>query len=215
MNLKLLRLFLFAFVLPLSQNATAQCEYTLQMFDSFGDGWNGGSLTITSGASVYNFTLNNFTDDGTDSTVTFVVTNGAPFTLSWTSGIFDPEVAFSILDYDGNLVFQDDFPTPGALFSGIGFCPDCLKPVNVKIENIYDTRAKLRWTPVSLTPSLGWWVIYGPKGFVLNSGVGDSVYVTVPKVTLTGLAKKTDYDFYVIEQCDRTDASTAIGTFSF
>ena len=215
MNLKLLRLSLFAFFLPLLQTANAQCEYTLLMFDSFGDGWNGGSLKITSGTAVYNFTLNNIDDDGIDSSVTFVVTNGAPLNLSWSAGIFDAEVSFILFDYDGNIVYQDLFPGQGNLFSGIGFCPDCLKPVNVKIENVYDTRAKLRWTPASLNPALGWWVIYGPKGFVPGPGVGDTAYVTVPKVTLTGLQKKTDYDFYVIEQCDSTDASTRVGPYSF
>lgn len=215
MNLKLLRLSLFAFFLPLFQTANAQCEYTLLMFDAFGDGWNGGSLKITSGAAVYNFTLNNIDDDGIDSSVTFVVTNGAPLNLSWSAGIFDAEVSFILFDYDGNIVYQDLFPGQGNLFSGIGFCPDCLKPVNVKIENVYDTRAKLRWTPVSLNPALGWWVIYGPKGFVPGPGIGDTAYVTVPKVTLTGLQKKTDYDFYVIEQCDSTNASNRVGPYSF
>ena len=129
------------------------------MFDAFGDGWNGGELTVTNGSTVYNFTLDNVNDDGIDSTLTFVVTNGAPLNLSWSSGVFDTEVSFIVYDYDGNIIYQDDFPGNGSLYSGFGFCPDCLKPTKVKIENVYDTRAKLRWTPVSLTPSLGWWVI--------------------------------------------------------
>ncbi|HRI59174.1 MAG TPA: T9SS type A sorting domain-containing protein, partial [Saprospiraceae bacterium] len=43
----------------------------------------------------------------------------------------------------------------------------------------------------------------------------DSVYVTTPKVTLTGLDKKTDYDFYVLELCDSTTAATRVGPVSF
>ncbi len=215
MNLKLLRLSFLALFLPFLQNLNAQCEYTLQMFDAFGDGWNGGELTVTNGSTVYNFTLDNINDDGIDSTLTFVVTNGAPLNLSWSSGVFDTEVSFIVYDYDGNIIYQDDFPGNGSLYSGFGFCPDCLKPTKVKIENVYDTRAKLRWTPVSLTPSLGWWVIYGPKGFNLGSGVGDSVFVTLPKVQLTGLAKKTDYDFYVLELCDSTEYSGIVGPYSF
>ncbi len=215
MNLKLLRLSLFVFFLPLLQTANAQCEYTLQMFDSFGDGWNGGSLKITSGTTVYNFALNNIDDDGIDSIVTFVVTNGVPLNLSWTPGFFDSEVSFILFDYDGNIVYQDLFPSQGNLFSGFGFCPDCLKPIKARVENVYDTYAKLRWTPVSLSPALGWWVIYGPKGFVPGPGVGDTVYVTTPKVTLTGLSKKTDYDFYLTEQCDSTNTSGMIGPYSF
>ena len=67
MNLKLLRLSFLALFLPFLQNLNAQCEYTLQMFDAFGDGWNGGELTVTNGSTVYNFTLDNINDDGIDS----------------------------------------------------------------------------------------------------------------------------------------------------
>lgn len=216
MNLKLLRLSLLAFFLPLFQSADAQCEYTLNMFDSYGDGWNNGTLVITSGTTVYSFTLFGFpTDNGEDSTVTFVVNNGEALNLEWNSGIFDYEVSFSLIDYEGNTVYQTTEPNEGTLFESVGFCPDCLKPTNVIAENVYDTYAKLRWTPASLVPSLGWWVIYGPKGFVPGPGVGDSVYVTTPKVTLTGLSKKTDYDFYVLEMCDSTDFASKVGPISF
>lgn len=216
MNLKLLRLSLFAFFLPLFQSADAQCEYTLNMFDTFGDGWNSGTLVITSGTTVYTFTLSGFpADDGEDSTLTFIVTNGELLTLEWNSGFFDPEVSFNIVDYDGNLVFETSDPNEGTLFDGAGVCPDCLKPLSVKTENVYDTYAKLRWTPVSLVPSLGWWVIYGPKGFLPGPGIGDSVFVTTPKVTLTGLSKKTDYDYYVLEMCDSTNFAKLVGPISF
>ena len=215
MNLKLLRLFLLVFFLPLFQSADAQCEYTLEMFDSDGDGWNGASLTISVGTTVYTFSLNGIFDDGIDSTLTFPVNTGQQITMSWAPGFFDDEVSFVIYDYEGNVVYEDAFPNSGPLFSGIAFCPSCLKPANVKIENVYDTYAKLRWSPGNTAPALGWWVIYGPKDFVLSSGVGDSVYVTTPKVTLQGLAKKTFYDFYVLEQCDSTDISIGNGPYTF
>lgn len=217
MNLKLLRLSLFAlFSFAWFNPANAQCEYTLNMFDSFGDGWNGGTLTITSGATEYTFFLSGFpNDNGEDSTLTFVVTNGEPLLMEWTGGFFDEEVSFEIIDYDGNTIVEVSNPNGGTIYDGEAFCPDCLKPTNVKVENVYDTYVKLRWTPVSLTPSLGWWVIYGPQGFLPGPGVGDSVYVTVPKITLTGLSKKTAYDFYVLEMCDSTEFGKLVGPVSF
>ncbi len=216
MNFKLLRLFFFAFFLPLSQSANAQCEYTLQMSNEFGIGWNGSTLIVANGTNVNSFTLSGLPfDDGTDSTVVFTVTNGEPLTLSWVAGFFDFGSSFALYDYDGNLVYEDLAPTTGVLFTGVGACPDCLKPANLKTEDIYDTYAKLRWTPVSLVPSLGWWVIYGPAGFVPGPGVGDSVYVTTPKVTLTGLSKKTNYDWYVLEMCDSTVFPPLVGPVSF
>ena len=216
MNLKLLRLSFLALFLPFFQSANAQCEYTLNMYDSFGDGWNNGQIIITSGTAVYSFGLTGFpNDNGEDSTVTFIVTSGEPLNIEWVEGFFDEEVSFEIFDYDGNPVYDDANPSSGSLFDGIGFCPDCLKPNNVKVENVYDTYAKVRWTPASLAPSLGWWVIYGPQGFVPGPGVGDSLYVTTPKATLTGLSKKTAYDFYVLELCDSTTTAKRVGPLSF
>lgn len=212
MNLKqLIRFFFLAFLLAWSTTAGAQCEYTLDLSDDFGDGWNDGKLVVNSGGTITTFTLN----DGYDSTLTFQVTAGAPLTLLWVSGDFDDEVSFTVTDYDGNQVYQITFPDEGMLFTGTGTCPDCIRPINVKAENVYDTYAKLRWTPVSLAPSLGWWVIYGPKGFVPGPGIGDSLYVTTPKLTLTGLSKKTEYDFYVLEQCDSTNTAKIAGPVSF
>ncbi|RMD96305.1 MAG: hypothetical protein D6816_19140, partial [Bacteroidetes bacterium] len=39
-------IFAFLFVGLTKANAQATCVYTIQMFDSFGDGWNGGVLTV-------------------------------------------------------------------------------------------------------------------------------------------------------------------------
>lgn len=215
MNFKLLRLSFFALFLFLCQRADAQCKYTLQMFDSFGDGWNGGALIVAAGNSVDTFSMDPLSGDGVDSIVTFVVANGQPLTFSWITGAFTNEVSFTVLDYFGNVVFTGAAPSAGLLFTSAGVCPDCIEPDNFRTENVYDTYAKLRWTPVSLIPSLGWWVIYGPKGFVLGPGVGDSLYVTTPKVTLTGLSKKTDYDVYVLEMCDSTEFPPILGPISF
>ena len=55
------------FCLPAFLNA--QCLWQLDMFDSFGDGWNGGELTITSGPNSQTFTLDNINDDGISNTV--------------------------------------------------------------------------------------------------------------------------------------------------
>jgi len=218
MNFKLLRLFAFALLLMAARSGSAQCEYTLNMVDYFGDGWNGGILTITSGTEVQTFTIDSpflGTGDGEDSTVVFLVNAGVPLLLTWSAGAYDEEVFFQLLDYNGNPVYTSGTLNSGLLFLGEGVCPSCLKPIDFKTENVYDTRAKLRWTPVGASPTIGWWVIYGPEGFVPGPGVGDTVYVTLPKVTLTGLQKKTFYDVYVVQDCGDGDASAPVGPLNF
>ena len=45
--------------------------------------------------------------------------------------------------------------------------------------------------------------------------MGDTVYVTTPKVTLTGLQKKTFYDAYVINDCGAGEVSAPLGPLKF
>jgi hypothetical protein len=214
MNLKLLRIALFAFFLLGFQRANAQCQFTLNMQDAFGDGWNGGLLLIKSGTTIDTVGMTNTVGNGHDSTVLVTITNGAPLTIIWLSGFFDSEVTFQLLNNDGTLVFKDSFPGVGVLYNGTGNCINCLKPSDLQAYNVYDTRAKIKWTPLSPNGA-GWWVIYGPKGFVPGPGVGDTVYVTQPKTTLTGLAKKTWYDCYVVQDCGGGDHSLIVGPVSF
>ncbi len=217
MTSRLLRFFCFALLCAGLYRAEAQCQYQLDMFDSFGDGWNGGVVKITSGPNTYSFTLDNFNDDGIDSTLYFDVAAGLPLLVFWSPGGFISEVSFNIYNNDGTLVYQSGAlgASQMILFSTIAACPSCLKPSNVLIENVYDTRAKLRWSPAPASSVMGWLVIYGPEGFVPGPGVGDTAFVTTPKVTLTGLQKKTAYDFYVVQQCDTTDFSAKVGPYSF
>ena len=214
-NTKLLLIVLFALVTGYANHAQAQCNFTLEMGDAFGDGWNGGTVTIINGDSTYVFGLNNLSDDGNDSTVIFSVKDGLPIILSWQPGFFDAEVFFSLYDADGTLLYFDSIPNQGALYNGIANCPSCYKPTKLTNENIYDTRAKLRWTNVNPVIPAGWYVIYGKKGFVPGPGVGDTVYTTLPKVTLTGLEKKTEYDWYLRQDCGNNDLSLLTGPVSF
>ncbi len=217
MNSTLLRFFCLALLCAGLYRADAQCQYQLDLFDSFGDGWNGGTVKITNGPNIYSFTLNNFDDDGIDSTIFFNVTAGLPLQLSWVPGAFVNEVSFKLYNNDGTLLYQSGVlgNVNASLYSTIVACPSCLKPTNVQIENVYDTKAKLRWSPAPASSVLGWRVIYGPAGFLPGPGVGDTVFTATPKVTLTGLQKKTPYAFYVVQQCDTTDFSAKVGPFKF
>ncbi len=91
--------------------APPTCDYQINMYDSFGDGWNGFSIEVfADGVSLgdYSFTF------GATNTETFPVYAGAVLDFQTTSGIFDAEVSYEILDCDGNVIFQD-----GLLFSGV------------------------------------------------------------------------------------------------
>lgn len=219
MNLKSLRLpalFAFFFLLLLGRTAAQSCQYRIEMFDSFGDGWTGGSVKINAPGNTYVFTLDAVNDDGIDSTAYFTMQDGQFFAVSWSNGPFSIGVySFAIYDYEGNLVVQSTSPTNGILFTGMANCPTCLHPTGVEIQNVYDNRAKVRWQPGGTAPAVGWLVIYGPQGFTPGPGQGDTLSVTTPKATITGLTEKTFYDFYVVQDCGNGDYSSAFGPFTF
>jgi len=213
MNYALLRLpFLTIFYLLLHTAGAQQCEFRLLLNDSYGDGWNGGVLTLTNGPTVLQLILS----DGSDSIVSFSATSGTPVQLNWTPGNIDFEVSISLLNNDGDLLFSVTDPNAGSLYNIPAVCIACLKPLNVVIENVYDTYAKVRWAPaVGTSLPVGWWVIYDSTGFTPGPGKGDSLYVMLPKATIPGLAKKTFYDFYVQQDCGNGETGDLTGPFTF
>lgn len=221
MNRKFLQLLPFFALLTFFTHGlsaqTANCQYTIFMADTYGDGWNGGILTVTSGNQTTQFTL----ATGFADTMTFDVFNGQPLTFSWVAGAFLGEVSYKITDNVGSVVAQaasPAMPPTGTLYSGIGACVTCSAPLNFTVENVWDTYAKLRWAinPASPNPAVAWKVIYGPKGFNLGAGEGDTLTVTTPKITINGLQKKTWYDAYIQQDCDTTGGFSVVsGPISF
>jgi hypothetical protein len=78
--------------------------YDLQLMDTYGDGWNGASVTFyLNGAYDSGWTLN---DDYSGSLeVCFGIGN---LEIGWVSGSFDSECSFILTDVDGNIVFNSD-----------------------------------------------------------------------------------------------------------
>ena len=215
MMLKSLRLFFCLALLWPLQSLSAQCSYTLEMLDLGGNGWDIGSLTVNSGGDIYEFYLNQFNDDGIDSTVTFPVTAGETITLNWTPSFFNNEIVFSLFDVNGIEIFSAANPLEGQIFATVAACPTCIAPSNFALENVWDNRARLRWTPKPGVPAFSWLLIYGPQGFTPGPGAGDTLTSGLPKATITGLQKKTKYDCYLVQRCDGTDYSVRIGPVSF
>ncbi|MEQ1746145.1 MAG: fibronectin type III domain-containing protein [Saprospiraceae bacterium] len=219
MKKKLLRHLLPALVAFVFLAATAQtqtCEFTLNMHDDFGDGWNGGLLTVVNSGNTYQFSLVNNVGNGEDSTVTFSVTAGLPIVLNWAPGQFNGEVSFSLFNNDRDLLFQATGPNAGLLYLSTAVCVDCVKPRNLVVENVWDNRARISWEPAyGNKPPVGWSVVYGPTGFVPGPSAGDTLYTATPKANITGLQPKTKYDFYVQQDCGNGLVGKLAGPLSF
>jgi hypothetical protein len=98
------------------------CNWTLVMKDSFGDGWNGASLSFT----FDGFDAGELTLDGDVATEILPVPNGSVFDVTFTSGEWDGEVSYKLYDGDENLVFEKEagtYPDNGVVYTGTNVCP--------------------------------------------------------------------------------------------
>ena len=113
----------------LNLSAHAQCcDHLLVMQDSYGDGWNGGTLQV-----IINDTLQGtYAASGSGSNASFTVCNGDQLQLVYTAADWENENTYQLFDPVGNVVFADG-PTPGVdtVFTGIGDCNATAAPGSV------------------------------------------------------------------------------------
>ncbi|MFP2996181.1 hypothetical protein ABN763_09720 [Spongiivirga sp. MCCC 1A20706] len=84
----------------LNLDAPVPGEYTVVMNDSYGDGWNGGFITVTiDGGEGLRFSVT----EGEDETQKFTVPDGATsLVVTYTNGDWDDENSFNIVAPNGN-----------------------------------------------------------------------------------------------------------------
>ena len=90
-------------------SAVGTCNYTVNMFDAYADGWNGASIDVDVAGVVTNVGL---PTGGTG--VAFVASlNGDNVVFTWNVGTYDNECSFDILAPDGTSIFSQ-LPAPAA-----------------------------------------------------------------------------------------------------
>ena len=88
------------------------CNVIFEMADSWGDGWNGASLTVgfSDGTPSANLTCNS-----SSQTEILEIGNGTHVTLTWRRGDYDNECSFIVKYETGEVIFQVSHPNPGVL----------------------------------------------------------------------------------------------------
>jgi hypothetical protein len=186
------------------------CIYTLNLYDSFGDGWNNANLTVdhNGATNVYTFTSGNF------ATFTLTVTEGEPFVMTYAPGFYENEVSYELIDSDGNLLFGDGpFPQVGEVYNELVVCPDCpaVNLASIVVSDIDTMSAVVSW---DILPSAQSYIVeYGPEGF--PQGVGLTIESDLPPVTLEGLNPCVNYDVYITAVCGQDSLSDATGPVNF
>ena len=88
------------------------CNVIFEMADSWGDGWNGASLTVSFNDGTHPRT---FSCEGQSQTEVLEIGNGTHVTLTWNRGTYDSECSFVVKYETGEVIYQVSHPNPGVL----------------------------------------------------------------------------------------------------
>ncbi len=171
------------------------CNITIVGSDSYGDGWNNGSINVMQAGNV----IGSFAVDNSEATATFSVCGDYPVNFIWNSGYYDSEVSFVIYDGGGAAVYTctDASSIASNFFTLDNACPSCL-PVNGLTVTSTTNSATLYWGD---STSNGLYNIY-MNGEVIDTFVYGNSY------TIYNLASNTQYTFGVQVVCSADDVSS-------
>lgn len=195
-----------------------QCAYSVELTDSYGDGWNGNVLGFRQGGTIVGTFGQDFTNGFTYGPV-YVALNHNVSTeiVVVTIGDFTSEVGFVVKDPYGATVYARN---PGinftlytifTTFTSNCTPPACMKPTLTDPTSITTTSAILNWT-APLNPPLN-----GYQYEVRTSGAGGSgnngllisgnTPAGITSATVTGLSPSSTYYIYVRSSCDNNTFS--------
>lgn len=206
---KIVVFFFLSSPLFIQSGFSQDCNFTIEMMDSFGDGWNGSNIVVYVNCdSVHTFTF----EDGNDSTAVFTVNTNDLVNFEYNPGNFEGEVTYDILDNDGAIIFSDGTnPLTGDVFLTYG-CATCDGPTNIAVDSNSVFNPTISWSPAVAS---GTYVIeYGLVGFLGNEATVATTNDT--SFTISGLAEDTQYEYHVFHVCTAGDTTIATcGTNTF
>ncbi len=103
-----------------SETLKNACNVVFNLSDSYGDGWNGASLTVSfdDGTESQSLTVSS----GSSANYVLEIGNGTHVTVTFVSGSYNNECSFSIQYEEGNIIIYQSSGTPSA---GILYEFDC------------------------------------------------------------------------------------------
>ncbi|GGB83479.1 hypothetical protein GCM10007424_24360 [Flavobacterium suaedae] len=199
-----------------------QCVYEFIMVDSWGDGWNGNTMTVYQGGIAIAELTGPTAADDTNPVSQFVnICPGVPLELYWNSGGFSAgEVGVSIENAQNEEIFNH--PTgSGAqnslLYEGIPNCDPitCPQPTDLLSENYGIDGVELTWTPGGTETEWEVVIQVADNGY---PGENPTTVISVedePSYIVTGLNPDLFYEYYVRAICGEGDESFWSGPYEF
>ena len=178
----------------------------LELYDSYGDGWNGNEIDVsfTGGDSTFTMSSGSFVSYALtipyQDTAHFIWQNGGSYTS---------ECTYKVTDAYGTVLYSS--PTGNNMTIGAtqyslqcNSLASCIAPTNLSVTT-GSTDAALSFDGTS---SYAYHLVeYDTAGFA--PGTGDTMWVYADTAYITGLMPATSYDFYVTTLCSASDSSAA------
>jgi len=176
------------------------CALTIDMVDSYGDGWNGNALVVSVDGVPSSYTL----EEGSHDVQTVRLCTGQNVLVTLVSGSYPGEVSFSMTFADGHAIVTDasatDYSNGDTIFAGVAVCRTCPTPTALHMTASNGTNATVVWNGGDAT---SWQVsIVDTTGTTLST-----ISVNTPTHTFTGLTASSPYMVYVTAICGSADSS--------
>ena len=121
------------------------CDVVFEMSDSWGDGWNGASLTVSFSDGTPSV---NLSCEGNSQTEVLKIGKGTHVTLTWNRGSYDSECSFVVKYQNGAQIYQANNPSPGVLFE---FDCDCVSIPSATFDPVENLAAEIGIGTVTLS----------------------------------------------------------------
>ena len=190
-NKHLLLMLLLALMAPWAAQAQ-QCEISYNLTDSYGDGWNGGSMVVTDATTstqLASLTISN----GSSLVGTIPVTSGHEITFSYTAGSYAYENSWVFTDIAGTTIWESSGDGGSQSYTYTAECPSCLPPsdITVTLTPGQGTIATFSWS----SDATAWQICF-------NNDESNLFDVNRPSFTYNGFTPETQYTVKVRTNCD-------------
>jgi len=184
--------------------ATPSCYYTVEMQDSYGDGWNGASIDVSANGNVvanWGFS-NGFV--ALDSIETF---NGDVIDFTFNSGSYDSEITFQITAPDGNITTWGPSPPIGVFLTDTSIAP--CQPTTVNVTFQVDMNQVT--STFSLPEVNGTWNSWCGNCNPMTDSDGDGIWEATIPLLSGNYEYKYSADTWTIQEMNDPNASCTNG----
>ena len=196
--------------------SSATCNYTINMTDTYGDGWDGTVIGLRqSGILVGSFGGAAFANGASATATVALCPDLLTEIVLVTPGLYPGEKRFTIVDPFGVQVYAlstATTPLPSSFGTFTSSCtpPACAIPTALASSSISASGATIAWTAGG--SEVSWEISIQAPG--LGAPTGNGTSITTNPYVATGLTSNTSYQVYLRAVCSPTNKSNWVGPIS-